>query len=179
MRDFALRLVEECNRAFDIIYKKISACNDGTTNWMPVWNSVKMGTLQDDMSVNFSPEMYADIFLPAIRKMACHSESSILHWHDGCSQHIDNILKIKDIDLIQYGHDPNTGLFRDKISVMQEIQAAGKKLFISCVEMEDVEFFIKNLAPRGLMMIINTSDNESSKKMIENVSEWTFKEINA
>lgn len=173
MRDFALRLVRECNRAFDIVYEKISTHNDGTANWMPVWCDAKMGTAQDDMSVSFSPEMYADIFLPAVEKMVALTEKSVLHWHDGCSQHLDRLLRVDEIDLIQYGHDPNTGSFRDKLASMRKIQAADKNLFISCVEADDAEFFIKNLDPRGLMMVINTENDSQSRKMEKKVAEWT------
>ena len=178
MRDFALRLADECNEAFDITYDIISRTNDGSVNWMPVWYSGKMGTVQDDMAINFSPEMFADIFIPAIRKMAGHTDKTVLHWHDGCAQHLDNILLENKIDLIQFGHDPNTGSFRNFLGHMRKIQSAGKKLFISCVDADDVEFFIENLTPQGLMMIINTENDDASKKMEENVRIWTMQRLN-
>lgn len=178
MRDFALRLADECNEAFDITYDIISRANDGSANWMPVWYSGKMGTVQDDMAINFSPEMFADIFMPAIRKMAGHTDKTVLHWHDGCAQHLDNILLENKIDLIQFGHDPNTGSFRNFIGYMRKIQNAGKKLFISCVDADDVEFFIENLTPQGLMMIINTENDDASKKMEANVRIWTMQRLN-
>ena len=173
MHDFALRLAGECNRAFDILFPIITAENDGQANWMPVWSDVQMGTVQDDMAINFSPEMYADIFMPALKEMAVHTKHTVLHWHDGCAQHLDSLLKVNEIDLIQYGHDPNTGSFRTKIQDMQKIQTAGKKLLISCVESEDAEYFIRHLNPQGLMMIINTADDKSSMKMVNQVAGWT------
>lgn len=178
MRDFALRLADECNEAFDITYDIISRANDGSVNWMPVWYSGKMGTVQDDMAINFSPEMFADIFMPAIRKMAGHTDKTVLHWHDGCAQHLDKFLLENTIDLIQFGHDPNTGSFRNFIGDMRRIQSAGKKLFISCVDADDVKFFIENLTPQGLMMIINTGNDDASKKMEENARIWTMQRLN-
>jgi hypothetical protein len=173
MCDFALRLANESLEAFDIAYDIIRRANDGSVNWMPVWYSGRMGTVQDDMAINFSPEMFADIFMPAIRKIAGHTEKTVLHWHDGCAQHLDKILLENEIDLIQFGHDPNTGSFRNFIGHMRKIQATGKKLFISCVEACDVEYFIDNLNPRGLMMIINTENDDASRRMEEHVRIWT------
>ena len=98
---------------------------------------------------------------------------SFWNWHDGCAQHLDNILLENKIDLIQFGHDPNTGSFRNFLGHMRKIQDAGKKLFISCIEAEDVEFFIKNLDPRGLVMIINTRDDDESARTKDNVVVWT------
>ena len=179
MRELALRLAAECNQAFDLVHARISRHNDGTCNWMPVWAAAAMGTVQDDMAVNFSPELYAEVFLPALRELAAHTPKTVLHWHDGCSQHIDALLRVEGIDLIQYGHDPNTGAFRDKLHAMRRIQGAGKKLFISCVDAEDVEFFIDNLAPEGLMMIVNTASDTASAAMESDIQKWTERRLAA
>ncbi len=177
MRDFALRLAGECNQAFDIIYRKITSRNDGNANWMPMWSDRPMGSAQDDMAINFSPELYRDVFLPALSVMAAHTGRTVLHWHDGCAHHLDAILGVEAISLIQYGHDPNTGSFRDQLPAMQKIQAAGKILFISCVDACDAEFFIDNLDPRGLAMIINTGTDEASKQMEEDCRKWTGRRL--
>lgn len=172
MRNFALRLVQECSRAYDILYPMIISRNDGLVNWMPVWFDGRLGTIQDDMAINFSPEMYKEIFAPAMREQAAHTERTVLHWHDGCAHHLDTFLNIDEIDLIQYGHDPNTGPFRGKINDMKAIQSTGRALFISCIDACDAKFFIDNLKPSGLFMIIDTTSDEESKKMEENVNKW-------
>lgn len=178
MRDFALRLATECNRAYDLLYPKITACNDGIVNWMPVWSDRPMGTIQDDMSMNFSPEMYQNVFFPALKAMAAHTEHTVLHWHDGCSHHVERLMAhIPEIDVVQFGHDPNTGPFRDYLGVMRKIQAAGKRLFISCVEAQDASFFIDHLDPRGLLMIINTTNDDESRRMEDAVRAATQKRL--
>jgi len=177
MREFAMRLAGECCRAFDLVQARITPYGDGTVNWMPVWSESTMMTVQDDIATCLSPSLYAEVFLPALRLMAGHCPHSILHWHDGSRQHLDIITTVPEVDVIQYGHDPNTGPFRDKLPDMQKIQAAGKRLFISCVEADDVKFFIRNLLPRGLMMIINTADDASSERMQEQVVHWTGKRL--
>ena len=173
MREFAIRLARECNTAFDSVFPVIASKNDGMTNWMPVWSDIDMGTVQDDMAINFSPRMYEEVFMSAIRTMAEHTQRTVLHWHDGCAHHLDNLLKIGAIDVVQYGHDPNSPPFREGINDMQKIQAAGKNLFISCVEASDVQFFIEHLNPRGLLMIINTETDAQSAQMVDNVRAWT------
>ncbi len=177
MRDFAIRLAHECNRAFDLVRPQVTAANDGAANWMPVWSDRPMGTVQDDIAINLSPTMYREVFLPALQVMAAHTERTVLHWHDGCHLHLDNLLAVDEIDLIQYGHDPNSPPFRQGLDNMRKIQAAGKRLFISCVEAEDAEFFIDNLDPRGLMMIINTSSDEASRRMVDDVHVWTARRL--
>ena len=177
MRALAIRLARECNQAFDRVYPLVSRYNDGIVNWMPVWYPGRMGTLQDDMAINFSPALYADVFLPALTIMAEHTDYTILHWHDGCRQHLDALLQVAAIDLIQFGHDPSSPAFRELIPEMRKIQAAGKLLFISCVEAEDVAYFIRHLDPRGLMMIINTADDKASHDMAEKIIPWTSQRL--
>ena len=169
MRDFALRLAAESNRAFDLLHPLLTAANDGLANWMPCWSDRPMGTVQDDMAINFSPAMYREVFLPALQLQAAHTEHTVLHWHDGCRQHLDSMLALDEIDLIQFGHDPNSPPFPELVPAMQQIQSAGKCLFISCVEAPDVEYFIRHLDPGGLSMIINTADTESSRRMQDQV----------
>ena len=60
---------------------------------------------------------------------------------------------------------------------MQQIQAAGKCLFISCVEAEEVECFLRHLDPRGLCMIINTADREASRRMEDQVTAQTTQRL--
>ena len=128
----------------------------------PVWSDKPLISFQDDLAINVSPGMYEDIFLPALRRIASHAEHSSLHWHDGARQHIDWIAGTKEIDLVQWGHDPASPPFRKALPDMRKIQESGKKLFISCVETNDVRFFLENLDPRGLIMIINTDSDEES-----------------
>ncbi len=177
MREFALRLARECLRAYDLVYPIITAANDGVANWMPCWSDRRLGTVQDDMAINFSPRMYREVFLPALREMAAHTEHTVLHWHDGCRQHLDDVLAVEEIDLIQFGHDPNSPPFTQLLPDMQRIQAAGKCLFISCVEADEVETFLAHLDPRGLSMIINTADAEASRRMQDQVAEWTARRL--
>jgi hypothetical protein len=177
MRELALRIAQEMNHAFDLVYKKISKVNDGSVNWMPVWADGPMGTVQDDIAILFSPQLYADVFLPAVRVIAGNTERTVLHWHDGCSPHLDNILELKELDVIQYGHDPNTGDYRDKLADMKKIQKAGKHLFIGCITPDEAKYFLQNLDPRGLLMIINTRDDQQSRQVLDALPQWTAQGI--
>ena len=173
MRAFALRLAREYTRAYDLATARVAVATDGYVNWLPVWSGCPLGTVQDDMAINLSPALYREVFLPALRVMAAHTRRTVLHWHDGCDQHLPALLDLPEIDMVQYGHDPNSPPFPAKLPAMQAIQAAGMRLFISCVEERDAEFFIRRLDPRGLIMIINTADDDASRRMEADVARWT------
>ena len=54
---------------------------------------------------------------------------------------------------------------------MLKIQDAGKKLFISCVESKDADFFLEQLDHRSLAMIVNTKDDKESEQVYKKISE--------
>jgi hypothetical protein len=179
MRDFALRLAEESIQAYEILYGMMSKERDGDCNWLPIWSEKKLTSVQDDIAVNFSPEMYKEIFFPAIKKIAGHGERCSLHWHDGAAQHTDIICELEDVDHIQFGSDPSIPDFKSMLPSMQKIQNAGKCMMISCVKAEDAEFFIRNLDPGGLSMIIDVENDEEAKRMEENVVKWTAERLDS
>ena len=177
MRNLALRMVRQCNEAYDILCPMIGSRNDGSVIHLPVWSGGRFNIVQDDMAVNFSPQMYKDIFAPALAEQAAHTEHTALHWHDISACHLQTLLDIDEIDLIEYGPDPNSGPLRDKLKDMQAIQAAGKILFIVCEDSRDVKFFIDNLQPNGLIILIYTDNDDESREMQDNVKIWTEKRI--
>ena len=135
-----------------------------------------MGTVQDDMAINFSPAMYQEVFMPAIRLMAAHTEHTVLHWHDGAAQHLDNLLKVDEIDLVQFGHDPNSPPYLELLPLMQRIQTWAR-CFSSGSEKPRAENFLMNLDPRGLYMIIETTDDEATLRMEEKVRQLTLQRL--
>ena len=63
---------------------------------------------------------------------------------------------------------------------MRKVQAAGKKLFISGgVPAGEAEFFIRNLDPRRLMVLIDTESDEASTRVADNVHRWTTERLTA
>ncbi len=173
MRDLAIRLTEEYLQIFPEVFALVGRYNDGMANWFPIWNDGPLVDTSDDMSIIIDPRRYAEVFLPAQRLLCRQTQRPVLHWHDGAAFHLDALLTLENLDFIQLGHDPNSGPFTGQCAMMQKIQRAGKKLFISCVEANEVEYFINHLDPRGLAMIINTESDEASKRMQDDVVRWT------
>lgn len=171
VHDVACRLARECCGAFDVVAGKLMSRGDGMVNWMPVWCDRAMMTVQDDIAVTLSPGMYRDVFGDAVDILAAHAPACTLHWHDAAAPQAEVLLDVEAIDVVQFGHDPDQVDFRRHLPTMQRIQGAGKRLFISCVEHRDVDFFLDELDHAGLMMIVNTPDDESSRAMVDHIAQ--------
>jgi len=173
LSEFAMRLAGEYLEAYDAFYPLLISKNDGVSNWLPIWTDRQLISVQDDIAINISPEMYRDLFLPALRKIAGHAPLSSLHWHDGARQHLEWIVETPEIKLVQLGHDPASPSFTEMLGDMRKIQQAGKYLFISCVKANEVKYFIENLDLRGLAMIIDARNDAESAQIEKDIATWT------
>jgi len=171
MRELALRLARECNQALEGAFERLQR-QGWWVNWMPVGSVEPYPTIQDDMAVNFSPELYRDVFGPALQEQARFRGRGLLHWHDASAHHVDTLAGLDGIQVIQYGHDPNTGPFRGQIDAMRALQAADKRLLLACVDPPDAAFFLENLDPAKLLLVVETSGQEESRRMSDFLAAW-------
>ena len=166
VKQAAEKLTSLCVRLDDIIYKKISSHFDGCCNWLPMWGPRRVKLVQDDTMILFSPEMYQDIFGTSIKKLLAVADNTIFHFHDGAVHHLNWLIQLSELDAIQFGHDPSCKALTNQIETIKTIQQAGKGVFISVVEPEDVKSLIMNLNPRGLLLLVHCKDTEQSKQII-------------
>lgn len=171
MRDLALRLARECNQALEGAFARLER-QGWWVNWMPVGSVEPFPTVQDDMAVNFSPTMYRRVFGPALAEQGRFAPRCLLHWHDASAHHVPLLADMDAIQVIQYGHDPNTGPFREQLDAMRALQAADKRLLLACVEPEDAAFFLEHLDPGKLLLVVETPGAEASRRMSEFLAAW-------
>jgi hypothetical protein len=126
-------LQEILHRTESEFFPKQMAVNGGgtVTDWMQLWCPGKHHQLQCDLSVMISPEMFARFAMPELEQNAEWFGHTVYHF-DGQEQirHLDMLLSIKRIDLIQWtpvSGQPDTVEF---IEVLKRIQKAGKGLVL-------------------------------------------------
>jgi len=101
-------------------------------NWTSAWAPGDMDTLESDISVMLSPEMFREFALPEAEYEASFFDYSL--WHlDGSGQfkHLDDILAIPGLNGIQYVDEKK----RDPLQfadVWKKILARGKSIIFSC-----------------------------------------------
>jgi hypothetical protein len=118
-------------------------------NWTSAWAPGDMDTLESDVSVMFSPEMFHEFAMPEAEYEASFFDYCI--WHlDGTGQfkHLDDILSIPGLNAIQYVDEKR----RDPIEfadTWEKILRKGKSIIFSC-DYHYAPALTKRLGPKGL-----------------------------
>jgi hypothetical protein len=118
-------------------------------NWTGAWAPGDMDTLESDVSVMLSPEMFRQFAMSEAENEASFFDYSI--WHlDGTGQfkHLDDILAIPGLNAVQYVDEKR----RDPLQfagVWEKILRKGKSIIFSC-DWHYAAPLTKRLGPRGL-----------------------------
>ena len=135
---------------------RLVSANDGgtSTDWMQLWCPGKHHQLQCDISVMISPELFEKYALPELEQNAEWFDHTVYHL-DGQEQirHLDMLLSIKGLDLIQWtpvAAQPDTSTF---IEVLKRIQKAGKGLVLM-PKSNEMPKLLDELDPAGVHYVL-------------------------
>jgi hypothetical protein len=156
---------------FEMAYKAGNMEKTGSLGWAPTYlPSGRFAVIQCDFSCMISPSQAREFVIPAIEEEAAYLDRCVYHY-DGKEAlgHLDDILAIKDIDVIQWVPGDGQPRTIEWMDLLKKIQKAGKGLWIydwSCQEIED---HFKELSPEGLVFSTWASSQSAADKLIENV----------
>jgi len=107
--------------------------------------------------------MFEEFVLPELEECSALFDYCTYHL-DGIEQlrHLDMILSVKDIDVIQWTCVSGQPKPSANIEALQKIQKAGKGLVIIPPH-DEIEFLLNNLSPRGLHLLIHAKNREQAE----------------
>lgn len=157
-----------CNFYFD----KLQAAGQPITTWAGIVSSKRWYVPSNDFSCMISKAMFDDVFLPGIREECKFLETSIYHL-DGPNalQHLDSLLEIEELNVIQWVYGTGNGRGSDWLPVYKKVQAAGKgcQLFL---ELDEIDIFMENLKPNGLLISVGVSNKEEADMVLKKMLKW-------
>ena len=143
--------------------------NDGGSShsWMQTWSRGIHGQLQCDFSVMISAKHYERFVLPELEECTEFYDNSTYHL-DGQEQirHLDILLSVKNLDNIQWTHVAGQPKMSNFIEVFHKIQKAGKGLVLA-PESDEIEFLLKNLSHKGLIISVGVKDADEANDLIK------------
>ena len=143
---------------------------NGYIGWAPTFCEEKFAVLQCDFSCMLSPEMARRYAIPALEREASHLKRSVYHY-DGINAlgHLDDILAIKNIDVIQWV--PGAGRPRtvEWMDLLRKIQAAGKGLWIYDWTPDEIKKHHKELKPEGLIFQTWVSTPKEADELVKHL----------
>jgi hypothetical protein len=144
-----------------------------TSSWLPLFTDGRYYIPSNDFSCMVSTPMFREFFLSEIVEECEWLDRSIYHLDGpGALRHLDDLLAIEKLGAIQWvfgaGNEPASKWMR----VYKRVQAAGKGLHIG-IEPGELDFFMENLKPEGVMLQTWAASPEEADAMIARVAKWT------
>lgn len=164
------KVIEAWKYAGDRLYGITKDCNeDGASiGWLSIWAPGKFSQLQSDMSVMLSNPMFQDFIMPELIECAQYQDYSLYHM-DGQEQlrHLDDILSIPKIGMIQWVSVAGQPSYMEFIPVFRKIQAAGKGILINDVLPGDVGKLLDCLRPEGLLIMTSADTQDEAESLLK------------
>jgi hypothetical protein len=173
VRDAEDWLMEMWCDFFNRTYEAVNGAVQGSACWMGIWAPGKTYTVSNDFSYNISPEMYKELFLPAIQRQLEFLDYSIYHV-DGVNAfvHVDTLCKESRLQAIQILPGAGKPSPLHYMDVLKKVQAAGKNLHIS-IPANEVKIALDNLSARGLFIGTWCNSETEARELLKNAELWS------
>jgi len=143
--------------------------------WMQTWAPGPHFQMSCDFSAVLSPTLFDEFIVPELRTYLRVNEYAVYHW-DGpdAVKYLDSLLAIDEIDAIQWTQGAGSPPASDPrwIGEYRKIQAAGKKLILPFVEIDEIETLLSQLSSRGLLIGTTASSEEEARSLLHGVERW-------
>jgi hypothetical protein len=173
VREFDLYLMKQWIEVHDTSYRIAREATEGSTCWFNLWSPGRFYAAQNDFSYMISPEMFIDIFLPAIEMQTNYLDHSVYHVDGiGAFVHVDALSELPKLQAFQIL--PGTGKPSPLhyMDILKKLQAKGKNLHLSILPGE-VEYALSQLSSKGLFLEVWCETEEEAKALLVDVQKWT------
>jgi hypothetical protein len=143
----------------------------GNFTWMGIWSKIEAIDLQSDFSTLISPDMFGEFVMPLLEGQIELFPRTIFHL-DGPDmvRHLDQLLDLSGLNAIQWIPGAGGGRTSEWEDLLHRIQEGGKSLYVYC-DPDEVEFLVKNLDSRGLMIVVKGCESEGEARDLIRVVE--------
>jgi hypothetical protein len=141
----------------------------GSVGWAPFWSEGKFATIQCDFLALLSPEISRRYVIPALEEEASYLDRCVYHLDGpGCLPHLDDILAIDAIDVIQWVPGAGKPLMHEWMDVLRKCQSAGKGLQMYDInDLETVKKIARELRPEGLLYYVTVPTRDEALRIID------------
>lgn len=151
--------------AYDGIYDLLKH-QDGVCNWFRTWAPGKVAKVQCDGSSMFSPEMFREFVVPALKRQCQWLDYSLYHL-DGsqCICHLDALLEIEALDAIEWTPDPKvpSGGSPHWYEMYRRILKAGKRVQVLGATPEQIEPLLDAVGSEGVYFLCLFNSEEEAE----------------
>lgn len=164
-------------RDFQFVYNHFNTIlknhNQPSVTWMGIPSYGKMHIPSCDFSALVSTKIFEEYCLPILKEEIKDMDHNIFHLDGkGVARHLDKILEVDEIQAIQWVQGPGEDTtILQWLPLIKKIQAAGKSVVVD-LSKDELEEFIGNIRPEGLLLCIASDSEEEQKQILKRVEKW-------
>jgi 5-methyltetrahydrofolate--homocysteine methyltransferase len=172
VKELCWQILELWHSCYEELHTLLRKGMEGSSAWMAIWCQERWYPIQCDLSAVLSPRLFEAFALPLLREQCKRLDHTIYHW-DGPGQivHLDALLSIKELDGIQW--TPGAGQPGTSSPVWfplyRKIQRKNKRLVLLGVDKESLDFLLKELSPRGLLIQTNCTTEDEARELMKRI----------
>ncbi|AUS96056.1 trimethylamine corrinoid protein 2 [Clostridium thermosuccinogenes] len=175
VRKATLDLFEGFKQIFTDLCDITTKYQKGTTNWMGIWHPKRWYVTSCDFCCMISTDMFEDLFMEELEKELDFLDASIFHLDGpGALRHLDRLLQIEKLKGIQWVYGAGQPTASHWLEVLKKIQNAGKLIQVA-VEPQELDVMLENLAPEGVMYVINADSEDQAKELMKKAEQYKRK----
>jgi hypothetical protein len=144
-----------------------------TSAWLPMYCTDGRYYIPScDFSIMVSTEMFREFFLPELLAEIAWLDRTVYHLDGpGAVRHLDTLLDIGRLDAIQFVYGDGAKPASRWMHVFKRIQAGGKNLHIT-IEPWELDAFMTNLRPEGVMLQMEASSAAEADAVLKKIATW-------
>ena len=156
------------SKVFEAIEHAGNMKERGYIGWSPTYCKERFAVIQCDFKGLISPDLVKKFVIPCLEEEAQYLKHSVYHY-DGKEAlvHIDDILAIPEIDVIQWVPGAGNPRTIEWMELLHKIQDAGKGLWIYDWTAEEIKTRYKELKPEKLVFSIRLESQSNADNFIE------------
>ncbi|MHB8963690.1 MAG: uroporphyrinogen decarboxylase/cobalamine-independent methonine synthase family protein [Saccharofermentanales bacterium] len=158
---------------FATAFKAGGMAKNGSIGWAPTYCADgRFAVIQCDFSCMISPDQAREFVIPAIAEEAAYLDHCVYHYDGkGALGHLDDILAIPDIDVIQWVPGDGNPRSIEWMDLLHRIQAAGKGLWIYDWTCDEIIENFRKLSPEGLVFSVGAGSQSEADNLLEKVAQ--------
>ena len=171
------RLIDAAFTEYAEVYSRFDATLKAhqqlSVTWMNLPSFQTFNVLACDFSVNLSPGHFDEFCLPVIRREAECYVHNVFHIDGrGVAKNIDSILTLPNLAAVQWvqGYGKEQPILQ-WIPLIEKVQQAGKSVIVDLLP-EDLDAFMKQVDPTGIMLWIN-AEPQNQADILNQLKHWS------
>lgn len=173
IRQTELHLMDIWIEVYQTFYDIVSPSAEGSTCWFELWSPGKFYASHCDFSYMISPQMFAEIFVPAIERQLEFLDHAVHHVDGvGAFAHVPILCELSRLQAIQILPGAGKPSPLHYLKVLKYVQAHGKNLHIT-IPLQEVEAALTELSARGLFINTRCETEAEAGRLLANAEKWS------